>query len=57
MFPLVQDKKPVTQVLRYAKPGLQVFCPVLSIFPLRHWSNRKTLLFGQICDFAFTIEF
>jgi len=24
----VQDKNPVTQVLRYAKPGLQGFCPV-----------------------------
>jgi len=26
---LVQDKNPVTQVLRYAKPELQDFCPVL----------------------------
>jgi len=25
---LVQDKNSVTQVLRYAKPGLQSFCPV-----------------------------
>jgi len=28
---LVQDKNPVTQVLRNAKPGLQGFCPVLNL--------------------------
>jgi len=32
-FPSVQDKNPVTQVLRNAKPELQGFCPVPSDFP------------------------
>jgi len=36
----VQDKNPVTQVLRYAKPGLQGFCPV----PRDHSSILEVML-------------
>jgi len=38
---LVQDKNPVTQVLRYAKPELQGFCPVLSNVMFNEgWTRR-----------------
>jgi len=37
----VQDKNPVTQVLHYAKPGLQGFCPVLNQFAQRRRTKES----------------
>jgi len=42
---LVQDKNPVTQVLRYAKPELQGFCPVLR--RLTHLGFMTLICFGD----------